>query len=167
MTGRRGFHVALICASLAALAGCYGLHEDEQIAAIRRQCETGEIACVKPEDQKSIVACQAGDPAECQKLAVRQCDQGDRHVCQALAVERSKLQPLCDAGAPAACRAIDAPWPDPAFWKVDDQIKAAQAGCKAGDADSCRILSLTVHAEGERLVWTENFVEPAAKKSDD
>ncbi|HYB92222.1 MAG TPA: hypothetical protein VEC38_14395 [Candidatus Binataceae bacterium] len=163
--GRRDFHAVLICASVLAVAGCFSSPQDEQIAEIRKQCEAGTISCVKPEDSKAIVACQAGDAVECQKVAVSQCEQGDRHVCQALAVERSELQPLCDRGARAACTAISASWPDPASWNPDDQIKAAQAACKTGDAESCRALSLTVHADGDRLVWTQNFIERAAKKS--
>ncbi|HUY38562.1 MAG TPA: hypothetical protein VMV13_07010, partial [Candidatus Binataceae bacterium] len=84
------------------------------------------------------------------------------HVCRSLAVIYSQLKPLCVAGNKVACADLQAPWPDPGFWRVDSQLAAAQAACKSGDTSSCQALGTTVHSAGGRLIWLQDYVGPAA-----
>lgn len=156
----------LIFLAAIAAAGCW--HQSPEAAAkaeILRQCNAGEIDCVSPADSKVTIKCQSGDMPSCQALAAKKCDRGDQHVCQSLAVIYSQLQPLCAGGNKAACTDMQTSWPDPSFWRVDSQLAAAQAACKSGDAQSCQALGTTVHPEGGRLIWLQDYVSPSAAAS--
>ena len=152
-----------LAAIFAALPGCWHKSpEAAQRAEILRQCNAGEIDCVSPADSKTTIKCQSGDMPSCQTLAAKKCDRGDQHVCRSLAVIYSQLKPLCVTGNKVACADMQAPWPDPGFWRVDSQLAAAQAACKSGDTSSCQALGTTVHSAGGRLIWLQDYVGPAA-----
>lgn len=158
--------IALVTAlaMISSLAGCWrSSPQAAQQALAIRQCNAGKINCVKPADSKFIIRCQAGDMTACQSLATEKCNSGDRHVCQSLAVIYSQLKPLCASGNPQACADMKAPWPDPGFWRADDQIAQAQGACKTGDTQSCQALGTSVHANGSRLLWVQSYVAPAAQ----
>jgi hypothetical protein len=161
---RPALAITLVAAALAMLAGCFHSAADEQAAALKKACEEGRIACIKPDDAKLVVGCQAGDAVACQALAVEKCEQGDRHVCQTLAVVKSQLVPLCRSGAAPACKALKIAWPDSSFWKVRRQLADARRDCKGGDTRACQTLALTVQTVGDKVVWVQNYVEPAGKK---
>ncbi|MGH7780253.1 MAG: hypothetical protein ACREQR_10545 [Candidatus Binataceae bacterium] len=157
-----------VAAIIATLPGCW--HKSPEAvrnAEIMKQCKAGEISCISPAESQVVIKCQAGDMPACLTLASTKCDRGDQHVCQSLAVLYSQLKPLCAAGNPDACADMNAPWPDPGFWHADAQIAAAQAACKTGDPQSCQALGTTVHPEGNRLIWLQDYVGPAGQASED
>ncbi|HUY25974.1 MAG TPA: hypothetical protein VMV27_01025 [Candidatus Binataceae bacterium] len=162
MTLRVSARLAIAVALLAA-AGCW--HKSPQAAQeaeVLKQCNAGEISCIKPAESKTIIKCQAGDMPSCQALAATKCDRGDQHVCQSLAVIYKQLEPLCRAGNHAACADLKAPWPDAGFWRVDTQIAAAETACKSGDGQSCQALGTSVQAHGEQLIWLQSYVDRTA-----
>ena len=158
--------MAILAAILAAATGCW--HKSPQAAReaeLLKQCNAGQISCVKPAESRTIIKCQAGDLPSCQALASTKCDRGDQHICQSLAVIYHQLDPLCRAGNHDACADMKAPWPDAGFWRVDSQIAAAQSACKSGDRQSCQALGTLVQAHGGRLIWFQSYVNPAASRT--
>jgi hypothetical protein len=156
----RWIAIAIVAGSF--VAGCVQASPQEQMkAAIEAQCKAGTGPCPNQQNVELTIKCQAGDPASCQKLAVDKCESGDRLACESLAVTYAQLKPLCDAGNRAACRGMNLAWPSSKTWNPEQTLAQARSDCKAGKLASCRALGTRAEPYGDRIIWTQSFVEPA------
>ncbi len=150
-----------LAALLLCMAGCWRSADAGRAAALKQACKSGQAAaCTAAANPQTTIECQSGDVPACQKLASTKCAQGDRHVCQSLAVIYQELKPLCYGGNTEACAEMKTSWPDENWWRPEEEISAARAACKKGDAQSCQALGTVVEASGSRLIWLQTYVVP-------